>query len=77
MKNEVSKEFYVHHSNPEEIQIRYLMKISGISRQEIEEMLQLYGVPPRSIINYIQVVNQGSFIKEWNPGFLCIITPTL
>ena len=64
MKNEVSKEFYVHHSNPEEIQIHYLMKISGISRQEIEEMLQLYGVPPRSIINYIQVVNQGSFIKE-------------
>ena len=68
MKNEVSKEFYVHHSNPEEIQIRYLMKISGISRKEIEDMLQLYGVPPQSIINYIQIINQGSIIKELNPG---------
>lgn len=64
MKNEVSKEFFVHHSNPEEIQIRYLMKISGISRNEIEEMLQLYGVPARSIIDYISIVRSNGIIKE-------------
>lgn len=64
MKSEVSKEFYVHNSNPEEIQIRYLMKISGISRKEIEEMLQLYGVPPRSIINYIDIIHHNGIIKE-------------
>lgn len=64
MKNEVFKEFYMHTSNPEEIQIRYLMKISGISRKEIEEMLQLYGVPARSIINYINVAHQNEFVKE-------------
>ena len=64
MKNEVTKEFFVHHSNPEEIQIRYLMKISGISRNEIEEMLQLYGVPARSIIDYISIVRSNGIIKE-------------
>lgn len=64
MKNEISKDFYIHNSNPEEIQIRYLMKISGISRQEIEEMLQLYGVPARSIIDYINIVRHNRFIKE-------------
>lgn len=64
MKNEVSKEFYVYNSNPEEIQIRYLMKISGISRKEIEEMLQLYGVPARSIIDYISIVRHNGLIKE-------------
>lgn len=64
MKNEILKEFYVNKSNPEEIQILYLMKVSGISRKEIDEMLQLYGVAARSIIDYIKIVRHNEFIKE-------------
>ena len=64
MKNEIVKGNQTLGANPEEIQIRYLMKIPGISRKEIEEMLQLYGVPARSIIDYISIVRHNGLIKE-------------
>lgn len=54
MNNEDPVDFSSNPSNPQEIQIRYLMKMTGISRKEIEDMLSLYGVPTHSIINYIK-----------------------
>lgn len=64
MKNEIVKGNPIQAANPEEIQINYLMKIPGISRKEIEEMLVLYGVPVRSIIKYINFDNHSRLTQE-------------
>ena len=63
MKNDEPKDFTLNLSNPDEIQIRYLMKMTGTSRKEIEDMLQLYGVPTHSIINYMKDLYNNGLLK--------------
>ena len=63
MKNEETKDFSVNLSNADEVHIRYLMKMTGISRKEIEDMLRLYGVPTHSIINYMKDLYNNGLLK--------------
>ncbi|MBA2499211.1 MAG: hypothetical protein H0V30_05745 [Chitinophagaceae bacterium] len=63
MKSEVSKNLPAYITRPEEVQIRYLMRITGISRSEMEEMLQLYGVQPRSVLEYLNMARKKGILN--------------